>query len=106
MIQIKFFRYVSFIEALSYIALLAYAMPLKYIWDDDSAVKFFGRAHGGLVILFCIALFFAMRKANWSLKTTMQLGLSSLIPIVPFFLDPWLKGEEERVVSDTKKSKN
>ena len=99
---IKIFRYTSFIEALSYLILLAYAMPLKYIWGDGSAVTLVGRIHGGLVVLFCITLALAMWKAKWSLQTAVKLGLASLLPLVPFFLDPWLKREEARVAKETR----
>ena len=54
------FRIVSLLEGLSYLVLVGVAMPMKYIGGDTSAVPMFGRIHGGLFVLFCLALAMSM----------------------------------------------
>ena len=96
---IRFFRYVAIIEAISFLILLGFAMPISFHFGDNELfVKhIFGPAHGGLFLLFGFALLLAMWQANWSFKTAFKLGLSSLVPVLPFFIDSWLKKEERRV---------
>ena len=95
--HIRFFRYVAITEAVSFLILLGFSI-MKRINGNEFYVKYiFGPAHGGLFVLFGIALLIAMLRARWSFKTAFKLGLSSLVPILPFFIDPWLKREEQRV---------
>lgn len=92
------FRIVAIVEALSYIGLLAYAMPMKYIYDNPVPVKILGAAHGGLFVLFCIALLIAMIIAKWSLKTAIMLFIASIVPFGSFFFDPFLKREQRKML--------
>ena len=104
--KIKFFRYVAIAEAVSYLILLGFAMPMKYFGGNEFYVKsVFGPGHGVLFVLFGIALIFATPKANWDIKTFFKLGFSSLVPILPFFIDPWLKKEEKRVLAEAASTK-
>ena len=94
---IGIFRIVAIVEALSYIGLLAYAMPMKYMFDNPLPVKFLGAAHGGLFILFGIGLLASMIVAKWSLRTAAMLFIASVVPFGSFFFDPFLKREQRRV---------
>lgn len=91
------FRIIAILEAISYIGLLAYAMPMKYMYDNPEPVSLLGRAHGGLFVAFAIALLIAMIVAKWSLKTAFLLFLASLIPLGSFFCEPFLRREQKRV---------
>lgn len=51
------FRIISVIEGLSYIYLMFYVMPLKYIYNELALMKSIGMIHGILFILFVIFLF-------------------------------------------------
>lgn len=88
-------RIVSIIEAISYLLLLTVAMPLKYIWSQPSAVYYLGRIHGGLFVLLLITLLLALLTTKWKIKQPAIVFVASLVPILPFFLDSWLKKEEE-----------
>ena len=98
---IKSCRYASIADAISYLILLGYAMPLKYVWGNESAVKILGPIHGGFVILFAFTLYFAMKKANWSYFLAFKIGCTLLVPFLPFFIDKWLKKEQLRVYPET-----
>ena len=96
MSAIRFLRIISIIEAISYLLLLGLAMPLKYIWDQPSGVYYLGRAHGGLFVLLLAALLWTLFATRWTLKQPTIVFLASLVPLVPFFLDKWLKREQEK----------
>ena len=49
MIAMRFLRFVSFSEGVSYLLLLLVAMPLKYVWGIPLAVKWVGWAHAALI---------------------------------------------------------
>ena len=43
-------RIIGFLEGLSFLLLLGYAMPLKYLWGEPAAVQQIGMAHDFVVI--------------------------------------------------------
>ena len=73
------FRFISFIEGISFLILVFIAMPLKYLVGIPLAVKIVGMAHGVLFILFFIALILVANKYKWKF-VTFQLFVYSLIP--------------------------
>lgn len=89
------FRWTALAEAVSYLLLLGIAMPLKYLWQMPVAVRIAGSIHGGLFVLFCITLGLAARKAAWAPGRAAMLFLASLVPLVPFWLDPRVKSWAE-----------
>ena len=88
-------RLMSILDALSYIYLLYCAIYLKRMLGDDTAIRTPGMVHGVLFTAYCFTLLFAMRHKKWSFLTATLIGLTSIIPFAPFFLDKWLKGEEK-----------
>jgi integral membrane protein len=88
-------RLVAFIEGCSYLLLLGVAMPLKYFAGLPLAVKIVGAVHGGLFLLFCAALFWAMKAARWSMLWAGVVFASSLVPFGTFVIDGYLKREDE-----------
>ena len=91
------FRLLSILEALSFIYLLYCSIYLKRMLGDADAIRLPGMIHGILFCVYCVCLFQAMEAAKWSLKKTGLIFLTSLIPIVPFFIETWLKREQLRV---------
>lgn len=92
---VTIFRWAALAEAVSYLALLGIAMPLKYVWDMPMAVKIVGSIHGGLFVAFCVALALTMQKAAWPLTRAIMLFVASLIPLLPFWLDARVKSWAE-----------
>jgi integral membrane protein len=80
-------RLVGFLEGLSFLILLGYAMPLKYIWGDPAAVQQIGMAHGMLWILYVGLATLLQLKGYWKSRTTALLILASLLPAGPFVAD-------------------
>jgi integral membrane protein len=88
-------RAIGMVEATSFLVLLGVAMPLKYLAGMPMAVKVVGWIHGVLFILFCVALFQAMRASGWSLGRAATYFVAALLPFGPFLVDGRLRREEE-----------
>lgn len=74
-------------EAISYLLLLFIAMPLKYIWHWEYAVKVVGMAHGILWMAYIGLAVLGQIDYKWSKKTTFWLFVASLLPFGPFVAD-------------------
>jgi integral membrane protein len=81
------FRYVGWLEGLSYILLLGVAMPMKYIWEDPSWVRVVGMAHGLLFIAYVALAFVVYVREKWSIKKLAAAFVASLLPFGPFVFD-------------------
>jgi integral membrane protein len=84
-------RAIGMIEGLSFLVLLCFAMPLKYIWGDPSWVKIVGQIHGMLWVGFCFALWDAKNKESWSIKQSAIPFIASMLPFGPFIVDGKIK---------------
>ena len=81
------FRITAILEGISYLALFAISMPLKYLAEIPEPNKYIGYAHGFLFIAYIIlAVIFWMEK-KWSIKRLAILILASLLPFGTFYMD-------------------
>ncbi|PZW42652.1 integral membrane protein [Mesonia algae] len=85
--SIKAFKFISILEAISFLVLLLIAMPLKYIWEMPEMVRIVGMAHGILFVLYVMGAYWMYEKLNWSFKTLMIVVLCSILPFGPFYAD-------------------
>ena len=85
------FRIVSFIEGVSYLILLGFAMPMKYIYQNPVFVKFFGMVHGLVFILFIVFLFICYMKYRVRFHKSIKFFILSLIPFGFIWIDKELK---------------
>ncbi|GAA2472711.1 DUF3817 domain-containing protein [Streptomyces thermolineatus] len=94
---VRRFRLVSFVEAVSFVVLLA-ASVLKRT-TDFNAVPVLGAVHGFLFVLFCLFLLDAWNRTKWSLGRPVLYFVLSVIPFAGFYAERLLKAEEERWVA-------
>ncbi|CAA6805666.1 MAG: Unknown protein [uncultured Campylobacterales bacterium] len=85
------FRIVSLIEGISYLILLGFAMPMKYIFDNEIFVKFFGMAHGVLFVLFIVLLGICFFYYKFSILKSIKIFIYSLIPFGFILIDRLVK---------------
>ena len=85
------FRVVSLLEGVSYVVLMGIAMPLKYLAGNPGAVRIAGAVHGGLFVLFVLALVLAARAGNWSRKQMTTAMIAALVPLGAFWLEHRLR---------------
>ena len=80
-------KLVGRMEGVSYLLLIAIAMPLKYLADEPLMVQLVGAAHGWLFVWFCGALFIAMTRHDMSFKDANWGLLASLLPFGTFVFE-------------------
>lgn len=88
---VSFLRLVALLEAISYLILLFIAMPLKYVWGMPMAVRVVGALHGGLFVVFCLALLRVLNSTAWPFSRAVLVFVASFLPFVPFFIDRRMK---------------
>lgn len=85
--QIKGFRLISTLEAISFLVLLLIAMPLKYIFHMPEYVRMAGSIHGLLFVLYVLGSLWMYKKLNWNIKMLIIAVLCSVIPFGPFYVE-------------------
>ncbi|MBG47265.1 MAG: hypothetical protein CML05_03130 [Pseudozobellia sp.] len=83
----KVFRLTAILEGISYLALFAVTMPLKYMADIPLPNKYVGYAHGVLFIAYVILAIVFWFERKWSIKKGIVLLLASLLPFATFYVD-------------------
>ena len=83
----KLFRFIAFLEGLSYLLLLFIATPVKYIIGDPTYVKLLGMPHGLLFVAYIVFAIFMSVNIKWNLKTTFIVLLASILPFGTFYID-------------------
>ncbi len=90
------FKIISIAEAISFLVLLGIAMPLKYLAGQPEAVRIAGSIHGGLFILYILAIVRAAYYGKWPIRWIGEAVVASILPFGPFIFDRKLQREEAR----------
>ncbi|PPK61595.1 DUF3817 domain-containing protein [Actinokineospora auranticolor] len=88
------YRVMAYVVGVGLLALVV-AMVLKYAADNSTPVAIVGPAHGFLYVVYLLTAFDLALKARWSVKGTLLVLVSGMIPFVSFFV-------ERRVTRDVK----
>lgn len=86
-LSITQFKWISTLEAISFLILLGIAMPLKYVWGFPQMVSVVGMAHGILFILYLLGAYWMKERLDWSTTTFLVVLLCSVIPFGPFYAE-------------------
>lgn len=86
------FRIVAFWEGISYLLLLFVAMPLKYGFGMDLAVRIVGMAHGVLFVAYVATLALAWRRLGT--RRGLEAFVLSFVPGGTFWLETRLRQDE------------
>ena len=89
-------RLIGFVEGWSFLVLLLVAMPLKYALDLPLPVKVVGSLHGGLFVLYVVAVLeVAVRRRFGGVGRVLEFvgaaAVASVVPLGTFVLDGWLR---------------
>ncbi len=87
------FRAVSLLEGASYLLLLAVAVPVKYVLHEPALVRVLGRVHGGLFVIFVLALVRAALAAEWRASRSLTAFVASVVPFGAFWFERKLRAE-------------
>lgn len=86
----SWFRWISRAEALSLLLLFGFAMPLKYVFGDPTAVEWVGLIHGILFLVYVVALGGAAYLASWPWMHVAMGFVASMIPFGPFVFERYV----------------
>jgi integral membrane protein len=82
----NWFLKIGKIEGYSYLILVFFAMPLKYIFQIPEYIRPVGTLHGFLFVAFMILLALMFVKVKMSFRNAALCFLLSLVPFGTFFL--------------------
>ena len=81
-------RIMAFLEGISLITLVGFAVPLKRIYGDPSWVQLTGPIHGILFLIFVFNTFAVSLEYKWKFqKITWKVLLACFIPFGTFYID-------------------
>jgi len=92
---LKNWRAIGFAEGVSFLVLLAIAMPLKYWAGMPLMVTIVGGLHGGLWIAYVLAIWLAKNALKWSNGKLLGGFAASILPFGPFVFDSWVRANNE-----------
>ncbi len=95
--KLNYFLKTGLAEGISYIILVAVAMPLKYKAGILLPVRIVGMIHGILFILYTLFLLQAIITYKWKFLKAAAAFLLSFIPFGTFFLERLLKSEIQAI---------
>ncbi|WP_411826342.1 DUF3817 domain-containing protein [Luteolibacter sp. AS25] len=93
-LPIKMLRLVSFLEGVSFLVLLYFAIYHKRILGEEDAIQVPGMIHGILFVVFCLVLGYVWIDRKWPLKKVALAFVCSLVPFAPFYLERKLKEDQ------------
>ena len=82
-------RYIAFVEATSFIALLI-ASYIKHTGGGDTGVSVLGPIHGALFIGYVVVALNVRAEAGWSAATTFWVLAGAVLPFGGYVVDWWL----------------
>lgn len=92
-------RLVGFVEGVSFLVLVLVAMPLKYAAGIPEPVFYVGAAHGGLWVLYLVAIAETTARVRWHWTWAAGALAASVLPAGPFVFDRRLANRPEPPVS-------
>ncbi|MEK9731536.1 MAG: DUF3817 domain-containing protein [Candidatus Poseidoniales archaeon] len=76
----------GYLEGFSFLILLFYAMPIKYIGGDASVVSLVGAIHGFLFIAYLFLIFLGVGK-QWNKTVLLHGFVAAMVPAGPFLFE-------------------
>jgi integral membrane protein len=87
------FRKIAWLEGVSFLVLLAIAMPLKYWAGMPAAVRIVGSVHGLLFIAYAVCAGLLVMRRQWSVARGAVAMVASVVPFGTFVFDRSLRDE-------------
>jgi integral membrane protein len=85
--MLRFFKIIAFLEGISFLLLLFFAMPLKYIFENPSYIRPIGMTHGSLFIGYIILAIVLKYEESWNGKKFGIVAVASVIPFGTFYVE-------------------
>lgn len=88
-------RLFSLLEALTYLVLIGFSVNKNVLDGDHLGVQIMGPLHGVLFVFYVLAALDVRPRLGWSVGTTAKVLIASVIPFAPFFVERWLRTQQE-----------
>ena len=88
-------RIIGIAEGISLLLLLFVAMPLKYYAGKPELVTIVGWLHGGLFVLFMLAVLVVYHQHKWPFARVIVAFLAAFFPFGTFIFDRQLRKEQK-----------
>ncbi|MGN7476214.1 MFS transporter [Solibacillus silvestris] len=88
---IRFLRIMGLLDGISLITLLFISMPLKYFADLPQFVSVNGSIHGGIFMIYFLAIILVQLRIQWNIGWSFLAILAAFIPFSNFVLEIKLK---------------
>ncbi|QCX02275.1 DUF3817 domain-containing protein [Aggregatimonas sangjinii] len=85
--MLNLFRGIAILEGISYLALFAVTMPLKYMADLPVPNKYVGYAHGVLFIAYIILAILICIIKKWGFKRMAIFVIAAFLPFATFYIE-------------------
>ena len=85
--------FVGYLEGFSFLILMFYAMPMKYLAGEPEMVSLFGSLHGGLFVAYLGLLFLGVSK-HWTFTALVHGFIAAVVPAGPFLFEGMLASGE------------
>jgi integral membrane protein len=85
--MIKIFKIIAFLEGISLLLLLFFAMPMKYMYEQPIFVKTIGMAHGLLFIAYILVAIMLKIEDKWEIKKFSIICIASIMPFGTFYIE-------------------
>jgi integral membrane protein len=85
--MLRYFKIIAFLEGISLLLLVFFAMPMKYIFENPIFIRPIGMAHGLLFIGYIIMAIILKYEENWSGKKFGFVAIASVIPFGTFYIE-------------------
>jgi integral membrane protein len=96
--KLNLLRKIGFAEGFSWLLLLGFAMPLKYLAGQPLPVRIVGWVHGILFIGYIIQLYRVQAAYRWPLIKTFLGCLAAFFPFGTWIFDAQLKKQAAATV--------
>lgn len=78
------YRVMAYVVGTLLVVLVVVGLPMKYIWLDDTVVRWTGIPHGWLYMVLLITAFDLGRRVKWGWGRFILIGLAGTVPFLSF----------------------
>lgn len=78
------YRIMAWIVGVLLVVLVCVGLPVKYLYHDDSVIRWTGVPHGYLYMVLLVTAFDLGRRVQWTWPRLIAIALAGTIPFITF----------------------
>jgi len=90
------YRVMAYLVGTLLVVLVVVGLPMKYIWMDDTVVRWTGIPHGWLYMVLLITAFDLGRRVKWGWGRFILIGLAGTVPFLSFVAEHYASRDVRR----------